>query len=183
MEVKFLRAYTILELVIVMSVIAVMMGLGIVGLTTFKRNAEFNSSYTSLVTNIRSIQSRARNSVSEDSGVTPTDFYGIFFTQNQYFSYRCIRVTNNLNCSKTVRLFQDTSLLNATFTFGNCRNVLFERLTGRLYSVQYTGQLTDAIITGLPSKTSSQCTFVLNGGNGDSKDMIFNLVTNQVSFE
>ena len=183
MEVKHLRAYTILELVIVMSVIAVMLGLGISGLNTFKRNAEFNSTYTSVVTNIRTVQSRAQNSVSEDSGQTPSDYYGIFFTQNQYFSYRCVRSSNNLNCSKTVRMFQDTSLLNATFTLGTCRNVLFERLTGKLYSVTYTGSLTDTLVTGLPSKTNNQCNFVLNGGNGDSKDMNFNLLTNQVSFE
>lgn len=183
MEGKFLHAYTLLEIIVVISVIVVMMGLGITGLVSFKRNAEFNSTYTSLVTNIRSIQNRARNSISEDSGVTPSDYYGIFFSQNEYSSYRCINSGNNLNCSKTVRMFQDTALLNASFTLGECNNVLFQRLTGRIYTVNYESELGEVITTGQPGKIIESCNFTLSGGNGEQREINFNLNTNQVSFE
>lgn len=183
MSTKFLHAYTILEITIVMSVIVVMMGLGITGLVSFKTNAEFNSAYTSLVTNIRTIQNRAKNSISEDSGTTPSDYYAIFFQTDTYHSYRCADHQSTLSCQKTVNLFQDTELREAIISIGDCNNILVQRLTGKIYTSEFTGDLNDSIITGAARKTPVSCQIRLVGGTGDDRIINFNLTTNQVSFE
>jgi|GEM_PF-3902491 len=142
-----LPAFTILEIVISLSISAMLIGLGLSGFFYFRRGTEFNQARNEIYLTVRDIQNRARNSVSYNSTTPLTsqvEGYALFFNANALELRYCTVASNNsVSCSTTITsnvVSQQFSKL-AFAPPTNCQRIFFERLTGAVYSLQAAGTL------------------------------------------
>lgn len=140
---KLINAFSMLEIVLVLAVLAILMGIGWTGLINFRSTAEMQNAYSELVSVIKTVQNRANNSVSSTSGLIP-DFYVLVFSQNRYYSFnccyndRCIRTspTNSLICTKDETINYRVLPADIVITpDSQCRGMGFGRLTGKFISL------------------------------------------------
>lgn len=192
---KVIKAFSMLEIVLVLAVLAILMGLGWTGLINFRSTAETQNAYSELVSVIKTIQNRANNSVSSTStGVIP-DFYVLFFSQNKYYSFNCCY---NSSCSRasastTVRCTKDTTLsyrqLPADIRItpdSNCAGIGFGKLNGKFTTFSLpTGTNLDSINSfGSTISQNGTCNITLSHNLISSKRTIeFNLNNNSLNVQ
>ncbi len=94
------KAFTIIEILAVMAIIAVISGLGIWGMTLFRQTAVIEQTLSNVVSSLRTAENRARNNISsqvlqvatEDVLSSAVDGYAIFFDSSENYSLRyCLK--------------------------------------------------------------------------------------------
>ncbi len=137
-----LKAFSMLEIIIVLAVLAIIMGLGWSGLITFRSTAEMQNAYSELVSVIKSEQNKAKNSVSSKSDGTTPYFYALFFANNKYYAFNCGDNNTPNNIAQNVRCTKDTTVIFRLLPVDikltpdtGCAGLGFTRLSGRFASI------------------------------------------------
>lgn len=186
---KIKRAFTILELLIVMTVISVITGLGIWGLIMFRDNVDIESNYSSVHSYIQTVQNKSVNTTttgfipsefdprSDNFPSTPT-YFGISFIEDTYNLYSCRDSTiDGITCDVT-----EKNILKSNNVFNTqCPFILFK--TGRLSLssaniVDMTSQR--ATVSMNNSMESCELTIVKSSSNL-KKTLYINFLENSVS--
>lgn len=179
------KAFTLIELLTVLAIIAALIGIGAGGLTALRDTVELNQFTNDFATAIRSIQSRARNGLVSETRFNSTgsipqarvDGFAVSFITNS-FNY-CTRSvsagTVSYNCSGQEAPFSVAFKIPANIvpsSSTNCRVVLFPRLTGD--------------IAGMPSATSSPvdtgvCTITITQTkSGQTRQILIDFANNNI---
>jgi type II secretory pathway pseudopilin PulG len=170
-----LKGTTLLELIIVMGVIAAVFGLGIAGLIKFQGTAEVQSVYSDFISNIKTLQNKAKNSVNAAATHDKAPYvYAVIFNQNKYTFYNCDKAT-----STTLICTEDTSnpevllsIKHSTLSNQGCDAVGFTRLTGDIISIN---------TTNFTYNTTGACSYTfLQTSAQVTKDVNINLTSNSI---
>jgi len=142
-----LKAFSLLEMIIVLAILAILMGLGWSGLINFRSTAEMQNAYSELVSVIKSEQNKAKNSVSSTSTGTTPYYYALFFANNKYYAFNCAKPSSS---SGITRCTKDTTVtfrqLPADIKINpdsRCAGLGFEILNGKFvaFTLANTGSL------------------------------------------
>jgi len=130
------KAFSLLELIVAMGVIAVIMGLGITGLVSLRTTVELQGAYSEFVENLKSLQNQGKNSTSGSLGSNSVPFmYGIFFTSTGYAFGNCDKPTSNQGSCFIDSSLAKVNTLNKNVLItstdpSNCSGIAFVRLPG-----------------------------------------------------
>lgn len=151
---KRLTGFTIIELLVVMTITALLFGLGILAMTLFRRSVQLDQASAEFTSNIRSVQNLARNSILTTEQLAQLqgagDFelkdivgFGIFFEEGGSYSSRyCVAASSlffGADCSGVIEFDMRSNEYNqVSFNPQNdsCKGIVFERLTGNISSMQ-----------------------------------------------
>lgn len=167
------KAFTLLEIMVVLGVIAFLFGLGTIALIRFRNYTQLTTSYNELVSSLKSLQNKAKNSVassaiSSDIPNAVPDLYTLRVENNSYDFFDCMILSDRLNCST---LSQQESVImpsGVQLQIEGCIGIAFERLTGNIDLVQTNGALFTADPTG-------SCTIRLTQTSlGDLRSIVVN---------
>lgn len=166
-------AFTLLEMMVVLGVIAFLTGLGTIALIRFRNYTQLTTSFNELVTAVKVIQNNAKNSVassalSNDIPNAVPDYYTIRVENNSYDFFDCINQSNRIECSSSSTQ-QDINIpTGVQVQAEGCAGIAYERLTGNLVLVQTNG----AIYT---TQLNGSCTIRLTSTSlGDVRTIVFN---------
>lgn len=175
------KAFSLLELIIVMAIVAVLMAMGAFFLVRYQSSVQLQSAYTYTVSSIRTIQNKANNSASVTVGsnrVSP-DIFAVRFNNNQMNPFYCLyssggALTNcNVYPTSGIEQFENTYNVNAT---SDCTGIGFTRLgldTLTFTNSAFTGNGT--------TTTTGTCTITLtHKTTGDSRTLRVNLDQNKI---
>ena len=183
-----LKAFTLLELLIVMGIIALMSGLGIYGLVRFQANARLESSFNDVLTSLKSVQNMSKNSTAfnNQSAINPTicssngvcvpDYYGIRFNSTGYSIIGCLVSTTNIICPDENVIEERLVTIGGVsieFSGQQCEYLVFQRLTSDIKDV-----------IGSPTWSesgNSLCNLRLFNDYGDQRIIEINILTNSIS--
>lgn len=179
-------AFTLLELLVVMGVIAMMTGMGIYGLTRFQANTQVQTVTTDTLTLLRTVQNNAKNSIS--FATTPTandicssnnncvaDYYAVTFSSSDYQVFACQKSGSNITCPSQNNLnIQSVTYPDITFSYEGtgCNYIAFQRLSGDIIDVQGNPLWTES--------SNSLCSIKISNSYGDYRILEVNLTNNSV---
>lgn len=139
------KAFSLLELVMVLAIIAIIMGLGYQGLIDFRATSEMQNAYADFVGNLKILQTDAKNVVNTSSTTgTPADIYAIFISSSSYKFFDCYKASfgNSLNCSVDKSLSTLAQNPNIVFTPGSgCSGIGFSKLTTDIVSLNTSADI------------------------------------------
>lgn len=150
---SFKKAFTVVELMVVMAIIALLSGLGIQALITFQQTVQFQQAQADIITIFNNIRNQARNSVASkgeviDGSTLPNavvDGYAIFFDDNTYSLRSCTitrRATSELegSCNKVEDQDAKPISVNEVNIYpldpSVCKGILIERLSVDFYAME-----------------------------------------------
>lgn len=184
---KRLRAVTILELLLVMTVIASLVGLSTWGIYLFRSVSEVEGASAEMAANFQTIENAMRYSIPSTVILNNRllddriDGYAFFFANNTYGLRYCFKAGSNYNCSTTEvpvlksPAYADVYIAPITTDAVRCRGILFERKTGQVFSMN---DFNVVPVKGQP------CTFNIRHRVATAnKDMIVNLVNNSYAIQ
>lgn len=156
------KAFSLFELIIAMGVISVIMGLGWVGLLSFRSATEVQNAYSEVLSLIKTQQNKAKNSVSSGADGQTPDFYTLFLSGDRFYLYNCrTLVAPNVRCTKdtatTIRILP-TDIQIA----GTCSNIGFARLSGDLVLLQSPSNISSLLNVNTFDTTFSQSSGTCN---------------------
>ncbi len=183
-----LTAFTIVELLVSMGIIALLAGLGIQALVTFQQTIQFQQAQSDFITIFNNVRNQARNSVASRDEVISgdtlpnavVDGYAIFFDNNTYSLRSCSivrRATSELegNCRNVEDADAKPTSLDAVNIFPLnptvCAGILIERLSVDIYAMEAT----TAILQNPP-----ECVYRIEHGSNSRlmRDIRIDLVNN-----
>lgn len=173
------KAFTLLQLIVVMGISAGLLGAGIYGLTSYQRYLQLQSGYNDLVSIIKTQQNRAVNSVSLTAlGGQAPYIYALRIDNGNYTLYYCQNVAGSIVCTLDASLGQLSQLAsNDLQVTSNCSGVGFLKLSTDVVSLSanaFTG-------SGSVGNTGT-CTFTIEHKvTLQSKQITFNLEENNLS--
>jgi len=180
-----LKALSLLELIIVMSITATLMGIGIVALIQYRASVQLETAYTDTVSAIKLLQNKANNSSSVTSGSTriAPDIYALNFDNNVLTPYYCVisggagtLVHCDLYPSSTITSFQQVYNVNVT---SNCAGAGFTRLSGDVVSINE-----NAFRSNAGFNSTGACTLTLTQQDTfDTRVITFDLTLNKVDLQ
>lgn len=179
---KELKAFTILEIVISLSIGALLISLGLAGFYYFSRSTEFNQARSEIFLTIRDVQNRARNSVGFNNNAPLTsqvEGYALFFNATALELRYCSAAANNaVACTQVLA----NNVVSAQFDNLNfspqptCSAIFFERISSNIYSLAASGGFFTKQDNGACNVTFSHAAELsLNSG------ITFNLTNNSFS--
>lgn len=141
-----MKAFTLIELMLIMGVIAVAMALSILGLTRFRSAIELNTAYTNVISYLNDIKNKSTNAFGTTSNgvlLSEVDFFGVSFEGKDVTALNCNGNFDFSNYSCTSSLETGAlNLGNITTSITTCGNRIgFKRLTSDLVSLNTTGGL------------------------------------------
>lgn len=197
-----MKAYTLVELVVVMGIFAVLIAFGVLGLNAFLRSSQVNTAANDFLTTVKSDIQRARSSVYTQQEIEqlrngwentcsfagqenfPPEAIGYFFGEGK---------RNFIKCSTNSSLEYDfccVRLEEYPYSFvseqedilfqpqGDCKGVIFEYSTGEVYS--FAGDNLSLIRT-----SDSDCTVVLRHSQkqDETRRILFDVSNNNVRIQ
>lgn len=166
------NAFTLLELVVTMGILAVISAMSIFGLVRFRAVIELNNGYTDIVSLLKTTQNAARNVTSSggQSGVSVPALYTIRFSDNTYTQSNCTSTSNRYICIDLTT--QKTVAPSVSFSPDpNCAYIGFAPLTGEIISLNLSGIAT----------TVQQCSIrIAHSISGDVKTLNVDLLSNTI---
>jgi prepilin-type N-terminal cleavage/methylation domain-containing protein len=163
------KAFTLLETLIVMSIVAVVIGVGIQAFVTMRQLTEFQQAKNEFAASLRAIQNAARNGLASSSviatGNTPADSqvagYAVITSGSSFIVRGCTIPNaadpNTVLCNITETRFMPSNIFSRIrLAEGQgiipCTAVYFKRITGRLHQLDPFGsgdnyRVTTSIIT------------------------------------
>lgn len=134
------KAFSILELLIVMSVVGAISLLGVLGLLNMQYSIEYNNFYSQIIVYQQSIKNQAINSssVNQSENKLSADFYAFGIINNQFQNISCNSQIsgNSVNCNITNSLnLVIPDYITIEIQPESCNNVAFRRLDAKLFRV------------------------------------------------
>jgi prepilin-type N-terminal cleavage/methylation domain-containing protein len=181
------KAFTLLEVMIVMSVIVAMLSIGTYSLIRFRNYTIFQSNYRDFISNIKSVQNSARNSVISPKKYNTTgepilstvDAYMIYIENSEYSAYYCNYGTPKDSvflCGKESELINIEVSEKVTISSIDCLGVGFKRSSGDIFLItaalqvpQYNYSTTGTCVVKVEEKDF-----------GSSKTIAINATTNTI---
>lgn len=116
---KPLKAFTLLELIVVMGIIVLSLGLTVIGITRFRYSIELQNGYSDIFSYIQNVENRSRNSVSSEALYNSTgsynesvpDYYVLHFQDDNFSLQAC-----NLNGSRLICLSEEENVKAERFS-------------------------------------------------------------------
>lgn len=121
------RGFTIVDLVIVIATIGVLMGLVSVNLITVQDKANINTTFNTLISDIRTQQLKAM--IGDTEGRELPERYGIHFDETSYVLFHGSVYSATESSNLTVQLPEKVKFENNSFPFSQ---VIFEKGNGEI---------------------------------------------------
>lgn len=134
-------AFTLIELIVSIGIIAVILSISTTSLLSAKNQASLNTIQTQLVSDLK--QQQLKSVIGDTEGRATADMYGVHFDTNQYVFFHGTTYNSGDSSNYTVTL-------QADLQFNTTGNVIFNRGTGELAS----GSLTSIVIQNKNSSKS-----------------------------
>lgn len=152
-----MKGFTLLELMVVMGIMAALLALGTAGLVSFRNTVELDQVRSDFVSQLRTAQNLAKNSVTSgvlggDPFTSKVDAYAIYLSENDYSLQYCLKQSGSTNydCSNAEKADLNPQASSTVDIYtndpGKCVGVMFERLSGKMYSMN--GYITTPNSTG-----------------------------------
>ncbi len=140
---NMLKGYTLLELIIVMSIIAIITLLGVSGFVSYRSYVQLESAYSDFVTGLKLQRNKALNSVSYNHPdsvsltVDVPDFYAVNMTNSSFKFYYCNKIGSSNYAICKEDLNSKALVLPNTIQFQpqDCEIIAFQRGTGDIYHI------------------------------------------------
>jgi prepilin-type N-terminal cleavage/methylation domain-containing protein len=141
---KTSKAFTLIELMIVMAVIAGLSVLGIVAIIQFRQGVRINNAVFEFNSIFQTMSNKARNaaSISGQAGVAP-DYYVLELLDSSFQVKSCQRtaIANAVVCSNHEQILEPADIDWYTGIANPCRSIGFERRTADIVFIQPTGTI------------------------------------------
>ncbi len=175
------RAYTLTELLVVMSVIAVLMGMGIFALTRFQGSIELQNTYNDISSLVKTLQNKSRNlsvsnaklKITGDQINSVPYVYAIIFANNNYSTYYCDQSGSNLSCNVEEANVKPKTLSRVQLSMSNinCYGIGFTKATGDMVWIKSDGTFGN----------TGSCTYTLQHQlTQETKSFTINLTSNSI---
>jgi type II secretory pathway pseudopilin PulG len=175
-------AYTLLELIVIMSVSGSLLGMGVVGLISYRSYTQLQNAYSDVVSIIRKQQNRANNSSSLAvlSGQAPY-LFALNFNNNNYSLYYCQQASqNNVTCLADTSQGLNSQLANNNSEIvSSCAGIGFLKLSADILSLP-ASVFTSA---GLPVNTGTCTIQVKHKQTLSTKNIVIDLATNSLTLQ
>lgn len=140
-----IKAFTFLELIIVMTIIIIVSVLGISGFLSYREYVQLESTYSDFLTSIKLQRNKAVNTVAYNIpgeinlSVDVPDFYAVYANQSTFTLYFCNKIgsTQYANCQEDLDANKLIVPSSIQFT-GNCGIIAFAKGSGDIYSINAT---------------------------------------------
>jgi prepilin-type N-terminal cleavage/methylation domain-containing protein len=186
------RAFSLVELLVVMGIIAMVSGLGIYGLIRFQANTRLQTKLGDINSVLSTIQNNSRNSTAfENNGNVDdrlclnhinkcvADYIAINFSSSDYEVFACQRSGEIISCPNNNKLESFRSVvvpdISISYRGNSCEYIAFERLTVDIIDV-----------TGNPVWQESEhesCEIVISNEFGDQRIIVIDLQTNSIVYD
>lgn len=115
------KAFTLIELMVAMSIMIIVLSFGTVGVIRFRDYIELQNGYSDVSTYFRTIQNRARNAIAyttvSGTPLTP-DYYGIYIEDNNFSLYQCEEQPGNqADCTEIESEVKSSAFTNVEMAF------------------------------------------------------------------
>ena len=144
-----LPGYTLVELIVIMSILATLFGLVTINLNYAQRKATIETVLTSLLTDIKQQQLKAM--VGDTEGRGTTDYYGVYFEANRYTLFHGSTYNPNDAANFTVNIDQNLQVQNIGKT------IVFNKLGGDV--VGYSSSANTITILDTSNNSSRTITY------------------------
>lgn len=139
-----MKAFTLIELMIVMAVIAGLSVLGIAAIIQFRQGVQINNAVFEFNSILQTISNKAKNaaSISGQPGVAP-DYYVLELLDSSLQVKSCQRtaIANSVICSNHEEIFEPADIDWYTGIATPCRSIGFEKRTADIVFIQPTGTI------------------------------------------
>ena len=183
-----LKAFTLMEVIVVMAIIAIITGLSVVGIVRYKATVELNYVYTEFVSGVKTQRNKANNSISYNpSGaesltfIAPA-FYSIRLANNSYDFYIC----NFVGSNNLISCGLDTSIKKSTIPSGieinaNCYGFGFRLINSDLVKIDDNSFITNGGFQSTPNPGTCDIN-LLNSQTGINKIINIDFVYDKLNF-
>lgn len=146
------KAFTLVEMILAMGIIAFLIGMGSVALIRFRSVAKVERVHSDLISTLRTTQNSAENSKASFAkkdlfnltiSESLPDYYMVYFENNNYSIYFCDKSGSGANCFPETQNLKSANLSGVDITVTGCQGVAFERLTGNIVSIDSTGAVSE----------------------------------------
>jgi prepilin-type N-terminal cleavage/methylation domain-containing protein len=141
-KIKFLKngaGFTLIELIVVLSIMAALLGLTSINLVRSQQTASLNSAEEVLVSDLR--QQQLKSMIGDTEGSLDAGPYGIYFDSNQYVLFHGATYSQSDTSNFAVNLDSNMQFNSPDF------NIIFSKMSG---------EITTAIVIELQDKTNAQ---------------------------
>ncbi len=168
------KAFTLLEAIIAMGIMAVLLGFSTFALIQVKATIELQNSFSDIISALQTTQNRARNSVTKPgSSTTVPDYITVAFQPTTYNFQTCTKGASRITCTDDTASAKATEILNVQLQASNgCGIIGFARLTSDIVSVDSNGIVT----------TTGNCTITItHSSTGNSRAISIDLSSNNIN--
>jgi type II secretory pathway pseudopilin PulG len=168
-----MKAFTLIELVMIMAIIALAFILSILGLTRFRANIELNTAHTNIISMFSDMKNNSTNAASTSSNgvLSVIDLFGIMTSADNIYPIHCdgnsdFSIYSCVTTSDISRII----LTPVRVSGGTCpTRIGFKRLTSDLVTISSTGGVSN----------TGTCTVLLQHSfTNETKTITIDLVRN-----
>ncbi|MEO6728544.1 MAG: type II secretion system protein [Candidatus Dojkabacteria bacterium] len=171
------RAFTLLEAIIAMGIMALLLGTSTFALVQVKSTIELQNAYSDVLSALQTTQNRARNSVTKPgSSSTVPDYITIAFAPTTYKFQTCVKSgSTKITCTDDPATSKAIEILNVQVKAepsNSCVALGFARLTSDIVGVDGGGTIT----------TTGSCTItIVHSTTGNSRVISIDLSSNNIT--
>lgn len=139
-----MKAFTLIELMLMLGVIALTLALSIIGLTRFRASIELNTTYTNVVSFISEIKNKSTNAFGTTTGgvLNPVDLFAVSFNSGAVSALDCDGNFDFTSYSCVASTGQSVNTGSVAVSITGCDNRIgFKRLTGDLVALNVNGAI------------------------------------------
>lgn len=178
---KFKKAFSLLELLIVIAVIAIILSLGTYALISFRNYTQVQSAYTEFASLLNTTRNKARNASLSNSKLELTgsvsesipDYYGILiYSDHEYSEIYCEdSVSSSVNCFRENEIASTTLPQNLSISSDNCEGIIYKKLSGDMFRIVNSNKI----------ETTGECSITFKHTQTSEQRRIFINLTQNVS--
>jgi type II secretory pathway pseudopilin PulG len=165
------KGFTLVEALVAMGITAALLGLGTVGIMSFRATVELQNANSDTFSFIRTLQNRARNSVSftlNGEQVIP-DYYGFTVSGSDLLAQYCQESGSTVTCAPLPQQLNQNISEKISLDF-DCEGILFSTLNENIFELSNNTLVDD-----------SQCQLrIIHTSNSNSRNINFDLAKNTV---
>jgi|SRR6185369_7444421 len=168
------KAFTLLEAIIAMGIMAVLLGFSTYALIQVKGTIELQNAYSDVISALQTTQNRARNSVTKPGSTNSVpDYVTVAFSPTTYKFQTCLKNSTRITCTDDTASAKATEILNVQIQPSNgCNTIGFARLTSDIVSVDGNGVIT----------ATGSCTLtIVHSSTGNSRVISIDLSSNNIN--
>lgn len=172
---RFKTAFSLLELLIVIAVIAIILSLGTYALISFRNYTQVHGAYTEFASLLNTARNKAHNASYSASKLEQTgsiaesipDYYGVYiYSDTSYGLVYCDdSLSGRVNCLEESELPRQTLPQNLSLRADTCEGIIYKKLTGdilKIYNLNQVDTLGECKITFKYTQTTDQREILVN---------------------